>query len=362
MNVAHIFNELQFSGAEVMLSAAAEHLLPNNDMLIIGTAERIGAYSSVLTNSGYSVHHIPNRSLIGFFISLRRFARDKNVDILHIHTEQNSLYYTILARICNLKVVRTIHNEFLFEGILRVRRILTRNLAAFLGAKHVSCSRSVQQNERARFWLKSELIDNWIDPRRINTPNKDHACKLRQDLAVPSDSLVSVSIANEAPAKNLTALFNGLIMAQEHGLKIVHFHCGQISPQLRALADNASKGTINLLGTVSNIAPILATANLFLSTSFNEGGQISLLEAAAAGLHCITTKVGVASAFEGREAVTFIEPTAAALCDALLSKGGMNCDALSEPSNELSTWTRQYFDPSRGAKEYLTLYASLLNT
>lgn len=356
MKVAHLMNELRFSGAEVMLAAAADAFLKAGPALVIGTGNMVGNFAPTLEAAGYGVAHKPFSKSPRYYRSLGRFLVENSVDLVHIHSERSAFAYSLMARCYGLASVRTVHNEFNFTGQLRLRRIGTRRAAAALGTAHVACSPSVQKNELDRFTLNTDLINNWMDPVRIPEPDDAKRRAERGLLGLKLDSLVAISIANEAPAKNLVALFEGVNEAAKLGVDVRLFHCGEVGPELQELADHSVNRCVTALGTVANIKPYLTAADVFVSTSFNEGGQISLLEAAASGLSCITTKVGNASVFEDQPGVTFIGPDASSLRDAIVATSKVSADTMREKGFALATWARNYFTPARGAREYIRLY------
>lgn len=356
MKVAHILNELRFSGAEIMLAAAANEFLSAGPVMIIGTSDRLGEFGPSLIRAGYQIVHKPYHRSPSYFASLGRFLKTEGVDLVHIHSERSALSYSLMARQYGLASVRTIHNEFNFEGTLRLRRVVTRRMAGVMGTAHVACSPSVQRNELARYGLKTELINNWIDPERVPVPSESTRDAMRCALKIDQNELVALSIANEAPAKNLEALFSGVLEVAKRGINIRLYHCGVIGPDLQRIADAAPDGSIVALGTVADVKPYLSACDLFLSTSFNEGGQISLLEAAAAGLTCITTEVGIAGAFNGRPATVFIAPNADALANAVVIAAQRDSTDLLREGRSLASWAREYFVPERGAREYHELY------
>jgi glycosyltransferase involved in cell wall biosynthesis len=356
MKVAHILNEVRFSGAEVMLAAAAKHFLSGGPAMVIGAGDRLGDFAPTLSAAGYQIAHKPFSRAPRYFASLGRFLQNENVKLVHIHTERRALSFSLMTRQYGLASVRTIHNEFNFEGQLRLRRIITRRVAQAAGTVHVSCSPSVQQNELARYGLRTELINNWMDPQRVPLPTENTRDTARSVLGLDRNMLAAISLANEAPAKNLEALFRGVIKAVKRGVNMRLYHCGLIGPDLQRIASEAPSGSIVALGTVSDVRSYLSASDFFLSTSLNEGGQISLLEAAAAGLTCITTRVGIAGAFDGRPAMHFIAPNADALADALVAAAQRDGTVAQKEGQLLASWARGYFVPERGAREYCELY------
>ncbi len=338
-----------------MLTSAAQYL-SDGSSLIVGTGGNLGDYAPVLERAGFEVVHKPRSTAPSYFTALGHFLEQRDVQIVHLHAERAAAWYSLMAWRRGIPIVRTIHNEFKFEGLLRRRRIVTRRVAAALGTVHVACSPSVQDNERSRFKLKTQLINNWMDPARIPTPSASARAMARAELGLDEDAFIAISIANESPAKNLASLFQGVEAAAARGVKIRLYHCGEISPELQATAAALPHGSVVALGTVADVAPYLAAGDVFVSTSFNEGGQISLLEASAAGLICITTRVGIAGAFDGQVGVTFIKPEGETLAAALCAVAARPEIERRADGSALATWVRSYFLPERGAREYRLVY------
>lgn len=358
MRIAHILNEIRFSGAEIMLEAAAPSMLEFTRPTIIATGDQVGDFAGRLERAGYEIVHIPSRSTFGILTELRRFLIVERFKLVHVHAERYALAYSLVCRLAGISSLRTVHNEFLFDGALRVRRKATRRLAHWLGTQHVACSRSVQRNEMQRFGLPMVVVDNWLDVDRIVEIASTRRYALRHQYGLNDDTFCTISIANEAPAKNLGNLFAGVLDAANHGVRIQHFHCGKIGPQLQAIADN-SNGKIITPGTVSDISPYLAIADAFISSSYNEGGQLSLLEAAASGITSITTKVGLAEIFSNQPAVHFIEPTAISVTEKIKQIATTSEMTRFSEAQGLSTFTRSHFNPQRGVSDYRNLYESL---
>jgi glycosyltransferase involved in cell wall biosynthesis len=356
VKVGHLLSELRHSGAEVMLASAAPYLLETGPATIITTGVRVGDYGPTLESAGYKIVHVPFQRSPSFFRTLARSIKAEKIDVLHVHTEQAAAWLSLVGWWIDVPVVRTIHNEFFFTGLLRTRRGLGRRAASFLGTLHVACSPSVQRNEETRFGIRPEVVNNWIDPTRVPHPSPGHRAAARARFGIKTDELLAVSIANEAPAKNLATLFNGVAEAVRRGVPITLLHCGAVGPDLVRLAEAAPSGSIRTLGTVDAVGDYLAACDLLLSTSFNEGGPLSVLEGAAAGAVCITTRVGATEALEGSLGVRFINPDVSSLVNALIEIARIPEADRRAAGAALSKSVRSYFVPERGAREYKNLY------
>jgi glycosyltransferase involved in cell wall biosynthesis len=231
------------------------------------------------------------------------------------------------------------------------------------GTVFVACSKRVAANEQTRFGINADVIDNWIDVRRIRPVSHDLRSETRQSLGVPKDAFCIVSVGNCGPFKNHIAILHAVALCRPH-LRVHYFHCGRGEGEEEevALAERVGIAShVRFLGSVSNIGAYLLASDAFVSTSYHEGGQISLLEAAAAGIPCVTTKVGLAEEFEGAPNMHFIEPTAESLAATLKQVAARSIDERMTDGRVLSKLVLSRFVPSIGAHKYLELYEKLVS-
>jgi len=343
----------------MMLSSGAPFLIPEGGATILATGNTVGEYADHLELAGYEVHHIPFAASPSFFARVFKLVR-RNFDVVHIHTERAAMEYSLVCRIAGVPSMRTVHNEFLFDGGLRLKQILKRRASRLLGTKQIACSARVARNERARFNNPMAFYDNWIDTTKISGQGSEllrH--QKRAALGIGQNELVAVAIGNEAPAKNLDALVEAVGMLPED-LNLTVYHCGASSETLRAKAAALSGNRLRLLGSVGNVPDYLYASDIFVSPSLFEGGQLVLMEAAIAGLYCLTTKVGVAEEFEGQDNVVFIDSDPASIANALVSAAKLRADERQSGSDSLSQYALSRFVPQIGARRYADAYRALV--
>ena len=360
MKVLHLFNELRFSGAELLLYSGAKQFLSAGEHVVLSTGEQIGDFGSALSEKGFRVEHLPFRKTPGFFVRLFEVVHSGKYDLVHLHPERGAFWNTIAIRTAGCPCVRTIHSEFLFEGGLRFRRRLQRQIAAKLGVRYVACSPSVARNEAARFNIRPVVIENWIDPSRVYRTSEHRRREARRRLSIPENAFVIVSIGNYGPAKNQEAIVEAIRQSRSSS-NIIYLHCGAGAERLKHAVDQRVFSQIRFLGVVRDIADILAASDVFVSTSFHEGGPIALLEAAAAGILCITTRVGLAETFAGCRGIFFIEPEARSLSHAIDSLTGLSVEERLELGTGLSDRVMNTFVPDIGVQKYIALYSDILS-
>lgn len=116
---------------------------------------------------------------------------------------------------------------------------------------------------------------------------------------IPDNSIASEHFVRPCISK---AVFTGRISESKGCMEI--YECAKVNPQiefhLAGLIDSeiekqlTSLNNIKLLGVLSHakVTELLDTADVFVFPTYTEGFSVSLLEAMARGLPCITTKVG----------------------------------------------------------------------
>lgn len=361
MRVLHIMNELRFSGAEIMLSSGAPLLIPDGGAAILATGNTVGDYAGHLERAGYEIFHIPFAKSPIFFARVFKLVR-QSFDVVHIHTERAATEYALVCRLAGVRSLRTVHNEFLFDGRLRWQRTFTRKVSRLLGVKQIACSGRVGRNEKMRFNNPMVVYDNWIDASKIGGRGSAALrSQKRAALGIAEHEIVAVAVGNEAPAKNLDSLVEAVALLPE-GLNLRIFHCGAASAALRDKAAALADDRLCLLGSVGNVPDYLYASDIFVSPSLFEGGQLVLMEAAIAGLYCITTKVGIAEEFEGRGNVVFIESDPVSIAKALVNAAGLNPEEREAGADSLSQYALSRFVPQVGARRYADTYRVLLRS
>jgi glycosyltransferase involved in cell wall biosynthesis len=185
MKILHILNELRFSGAEVMLTSAAELFFADGDShTVLSMGATLGEYAPAMASAGYQLAHIPFAKTPTFFVRLFRFMRDGRYDVVHIHAERASFYTGLIALTSAPRVVRTVHSTFGFEGFLKLLRRWQRVILERLGVIFIACSPLVARNENARFKINPVVVNNWFDPRRTCFATEKRRSEARRSLGL----------------------------------------------------------------------------------------------------------------------------------------------------------------------------------
>ncbi len=325
MKVLHILNEIEFSGAEVMLEIAASTFIANGFKLhVLSTGEDIGRYATSLNNVGYSVHHIPFRKSPGYFIRLYGFLRKEEFDLVHIHPERAFFWHAVTAKLARVRVVlRTVHNVFLFSGFLRFKRMVQRHIARnLLGVRFISIGPSVRVVEEKVFHNTTYLIPNWIDQSRFSHERKKREIEtLRYKFGILSTDFVIISVGSCSKQKNHRAIIAAVAQAQKKINNIVYLHVGDghlLRDETEFARENGVLSNTRFFGKIENIREALSVSDVFVMASTHEGLSIASLEAMSCGLPVIAYNVyGLRDVVEDGKNGILVEPNSHALAKAI---------------------------------------------
>lgn len=359
--VVHVLNELKYSGAEILLSSGSSWLITEQSPhYVLSTGHKCGEYGPELAKCGYQVIHIPFRRTASYAREFVVFLRSTSSGIVHIHAERGFMLHAFLALLTGKKVVRTVHNAFRFSGPLRILRAFERYVLSRAGVRMVACSQHVRQAEAETFRNKTAVVQNWIDTRRFRKRSAGERNAARADLGIPESRFVVVSVGNHGRAKNQEAIVEAVRMSQPD-LPVLYLHCGEGERDLRAAMNITEADPVRFLGPVREVEKILRAADLFASPSHFEGGPLALFEAAATGLTCITTRVGMATQLEGHEEIIFVGVAAAEIALALRQAYRQALEKGPDHQGTLPDFIAAYFGPETGAGAYSDLYRKLLH-
>ncbi len=176
------------------------------------------------------------------------------------------------------------------------RRVASRVLARFTPHLMAVCQDSAQRYGH----------DAGIDPRRFsilyNGVNLDrfqpgsNRPVLRQELGLPADALLVITVASLVPIKDHAGLLQGLANVKAQLPANAYFLWlgeGEEQARLMALRDTLGLAErVQLLGNSDQVPRFLGAADLFVLPSLLEGMSNAIIEAMASGLPVVARAVG----------------------------------------------------------------------
>jgi glycosyltransferase involved in cell wall biosynthesis/SAM-dependent methyltransferase len=231
------------------------------------------------------------------FAALLGLFRRVRPDIVHTHTAKAGALGRVAARVAGVpRVVHTFHGH-VFEGYFgRVGStvaVLVERALSRLADRVVAVSDEVGRDLVERFGIvpREKLV---VVP--VGLPLAEFLrCEamrgaLRRELGVAADAPIAVLNGRLVPVKEAHVALDAwrAVRREIPTATLVVVGDGDSAPALRARRDEG----VVFLGWRRDIASILADADLALLTSRNEGTPVALVEAAAAAVPAVATRVG----------------------------------------------------------------------
>ena len=360
MIVLHVLNELKPSGAETMLLSAAPLWCERADQHILTTGDVEGVFAPQLREAGYIIHHLTFNRSVQFFRDFSRVVDDSGCDVLHLHTERASQWYALAARLwCrrNLRIVRTVHHLFRYDGTLRFRRMIGRQfMARVLRVRFISNSPSGQRNERKRFGMTNELVPNWYDSNKFVPADDLERREARRSLGFDDETTVFVSLGGNWGYKNYDMIVEALArIPAEHRLRYVQIGVQGEGDPLETLATSLGvSDRLSCVGVVVEARPYLHAADAYLMPSSEEGFGVAAVEAMACGLPAILSDVEALCDFrENLDGIRYIDPTPDAIAEAMGEFCAMPAERRRQLGLNLAAGVEKHYGLAVGPVAYL---------
>jgi glycosyltransferase involved in cell wall biosynthesis len=285
--------------------------------------DRFGVRPVRIPGLGRSLSPVDDVRAFASLVSLMRRVRP---DVVHTHTAKAGALGRVAARVAGVPIVVHTFHGHVFEGyfgpavsgaVVRAERTLTR-----FADRVVAVSDEVGRDlvERFRVTPRGKLV---VVP--VGLPLGELlACEsrrgaLRRELSLAADAAVVAFVGRLVAVKEPHVALDAwkLVRRELPNATLVVVGDGDLAASLRARRDEG----VVFLGWRRDLATILADTDLALLTSRNEGTPVALVEAAAAGVPAVATRVGGVPSVvdDGRTGVLVPAGDAAAIAAAVVA-------------------------------------------
>lgn len=256
------------------------------------------------------------RDTLAYF-EIKKLLKEWQPNILHLNSSKAAVLGSLAARNLPIKVIYTVHGAVFEASFSWLARKLFLRLEKWT-AKYKHKIICVSENDR-KLWLKYKVapseklivIHNGIDYQNLakNFLTKEKGLEilasqkpaLSEALKASSNLKIIGTIANFYPEKGLSYLIRALDIVFKKFPNAIFIHLGY-GPQKRLiekmLKDYHLEKKIFLMGMPEEIGPkyeafrYLKVFDIFVLSSIKEGFPYVILEAMAAGLPIVATRVG----------------------------------------------------------------------
>ncbi len=274
----------------------------------------MGYETHVATNGTAKIPHCDVRHTVSFERSplnlsnvaaikqLKHIIETEKFDLIHTHTPMGAVVTRLAAmrarKAYGTKVIYTAHGFHFYKGgpwhywmlFYPIEKLLARVTDVLITINHEDYDLA-----RRKFKTRVEYIPGvGIDPSKFDFKfTKADKTKLRKSLGLNDSDFVMIYPAELSKRKNQTMLIKvmdilvrstpdiHLLLPGKDGLKGYH---------AKLIADKGLERSIHLLGYRTDIPQLLKAADISVSTSYQEGLPMHVIEAMMTGLPVVSTR------------------------------------------------------------------------
>ena len=316
VRVLQIVESMDVGGMERMVATLCRALDPRDFEARVLVTRKRGLLGEVLAAEGIPVSCAEMRSDRADWrapIRVAHFIRQYKPDVVHTHATHSLLYGGIPARWCNVPLlVHTEHGRVFPDKphLMLAERWFSASLVKFVTVSQALAD-EVQRYERIPSHRLSVIPNGVADL----PPRHSESCeRLRDQLIGSRPGPVVGVMARLVWEKGLDVLLHAwakrLAQGEVRGTLVIAGE-GPERSNLEGLAKSLGvSDSIRLPGTVTDIGSFYRLLDAFVLSSVSEGLPMALLEAMAAGIPIIATRVGaVPEALDFGAAGVLIDPS-----------------------------------------------------
>jgi glycosyltransferase involved in cell wall biosynthesis len=262
------------------------------------------------------------RALVGMLSLIRRVRPQ----VVHTHTAKAGAIGRLAARLCGVPaVVHTFHGH-VFHGYFgrlgSTAAVAAERVLALLSDRVLAVSDEVGRDLVERYRVaprsKVEVVPLGLPLEPLRDCSR-HAGSVRAELGIEEDAPVALMTGRLVPVKEPEVALEAwrAVRREIPTARLLVAGAGSLHAELVARGDDG----VHWLGWRSDIDRLLADADVALLTSRNEGTPVALIEAAAAAVPAVATRVGGVPSvvLDGETGLLVERGDVAGLVDALLT-------------------------------------------
>lgn len=295
--ICQLLHGLRVGGAEVLAARLARRLA-GSYRFVFACLEEVGTLGQELQAEGFPVEVLGRQPGIDWrcMRRLRRLLRRERVELVHAH-QYTPFFYSAMARFPGRRppILFTEHGRP-YPDRPRPKRIAANRVLLGRRDRVVAVGQAVRQaliENEGIAGPRIEVIHNGIDLAAFSAGGDRLA--LRSEFGLGVDDLVLLQVARLDPYKDHSAALRmiEIVAKSRPEARLVLVGEGPEEESIRSMIRQGGlESNVRLLGLRTDVARLLPMADLFLLTSVTEGIPVTLIEAMAASLTIVGTRVG----------------------------------------------------------------------
>lgn len=266
--------------------------------------DRIQNMIQCLTEKGVSVTHVPIPRKIsdirGIKTSLeqvKKMCDENHYDLLHCHSPIGSVIARLAAKDAHkkgTKVIYTAHGFHFYKGAPKKNWLLyypIEKMCSKLTDVLITINKEDYDFAKNHMNVGSvEYIPGiGVDTKKFLLTDFDSSHK-REELGITNKDFLILSVGELNANKNQEVIIKAIAKINDPS---IHYFIAGKGDKDKYLEELAEKLNVNLhlLGYRTDIVELLNTADIYAFPSYREGLSVALMEAMAAGLPCVVSKI-----------------------------------------------------------------------
>jgi glycosyltransferase involved in cell wall biosynthesis len=363
MKVAHLIDALGWGGAQTLLLTFAKTARQFDvETVIIGVKPdpTHSPLPEMLKEAGaqvviYSFTKLYDPRAVP---TIADFLKKERVDVIQTHLSHANIYGCMAGKLANIPSIATLHNT---KARSQGRTGMRQSVEHFCLRNGATRVIAVGQNVATAFSKvieqeRMDIIPNAVTPGIVISP--DERTALRAGLVGDPARPLLIAVGRLTGQKGYDDMIAAFAQAAKPhpDAALVIVGTGELESNLRQQA--ASLGLakkVYFTGSRSDVPRLLAASDIYLNTSHWEGLSIAMLEAMAAGLPVVATRVGDAEKLLSNGGGLLVEARSVEAFAAALTR------LLDSPQDRLTMGqtARQFVDANYAARPW---FEKLLNT
>ena len=294
---------------------------------------------------------------------LKELMRMEQFDGIHCHTPMAGALARLAANATGIKpVLYTAHGFHFYKGCPLKNKLIYQTAETFL-ARYTDAQITINREDFAaaqKFPLRGKAYyvpGIGVDVKKISSVQVDRATK-RAELGIPQDAFVFITVGELITRKNQELLIRAFSNANVTNAQLLICGSGREKEHLeQRMQELKIADKVHLLGFRRDIYELLKCSDAFVFPSKQEGLPVALMEAMAAGLPCIASRIRGNVDLLKRSRYLF-EP----------ADENMLCQLLNDAANgvqieqecELNWETLKKYDIKNVSKEMQSIYSAVI--
>src|SRR5579864_2721917 len=290
MKLLLVINSMILAGAEVFFAELAPLLKQAGiDVSVLLLRRLDGALEKILAEQGIPVLYTPQDRIYAASQIWHLRKRFREFDIVHTQLFPTQLW-SVLGRSGRQPVLLTTEQNTDNNR----RKAWLRPMDRFMYSRydHI-CSNSEATRTRLEQWLPELQVEMSVIPNGISLNRVAHAKPLSRRTVVGDDDRLPIllSAARLQPQKDHATLLRAIAMLGQP-VHLLLAGDGELKPELERLAaDLGIRERVHFLGRRDDVPSLLRTADIFVHSTHSDGFCVAALEAMAAGLPLVASRV-----------------------------------------------------------------------